>query len=146
MKILITGGPRVGKSYLAKELSIKYGIRHYCTDPQNMCDPHVNGVPDFITDWSEQSKYVVQNWIGKKDLIEGVAVPRSLRKWRKANPTAPLPCDRLIILEGNRDILNTKQEGMKKSTLKIMKDVIDSWPELGQIAEVINIHGNMKVL
>ena len=49
--------------------------------------------------WSEASEEV-SHWFDAPGpwIIEGVAVPRALRKWRARNPGLPPPADRLILL------------------------------------------------
>lgn len=134
-RILITGGPKTGKSTLAKDVSQKTGAKHYCTDPRSMCDEGVTGIPDYL-DWSGGSLFVSENWLGKRQLIEGVAIPRALRKYHRNNPGLPPPCDKLIVLETEHEPLTKGQESMKKGLLKVLKEVLDEWPELARITEI----------
>lgn len=137
-KILITGSPKAGKSQLAKKISMSTGAEHYCTDPFRMCDQGAHGTPDSL-EWSETSQFIADNWIGKKQLVEGVAVPRALRKWRKANPNADVPFDKLIVLEGTFEELSKGQEAMYKGTIKVLNEVIESWPELADKIEFVDL-------
>lgn len=134
MKILITGSPKAGKTTLVKNISKKANVDHYCTDPQSRCDQGVKGIPDGL-DWSGGSDFVAQNWIGKKTLIEGVAIPRALRKWRLDNPNAPVPCDKLIILQGTFQELSKGQRSMAKGIKTVMEGLIKDWPELLDVIE-----------
>ncbi len=70
MRILIAGVPRAGKTTLADWLSAGTGL-------------HVRRTDDLIgLGWSESS-LMASTWIDLPgdSIIEGVAVPRALRKW-----------------------------------------------------------------
>lgn len=85
-RIIIIGGPRTGKTTLARKLS-----------------PHARSTDDVMSlGWSEASEEV-SHWFDERGpwVIEGVAAVRALRKWLARNPishNAPrvLPCDRII--------------------------------------------------
>lgn len=78
--IAITGGPGTGKTTVAREAAERYGrpVRH--TDDL---------IVDF--DWSQASDHA-SRWFDEPGpwIIEGVAVPRALRKWLAAHPGKPL--------------------------------------------------------
>lgn len=83
MRLLITGGPKTGKTTLSATYRDHF-VRH--TD-------------DLIDlDWSEQSNRIVE-WLNEQGtwVIEGVAVVRGLRKWLRANEQG-LPFDHLIYM------------------------------------------------
>lgn len=88
MRIVITGWPGSGKSELARELGSKLCITPRATD--SLVRTH---------DWSAAS-LVVSTWFDEPApwIIEGVAVPRALRKWHARNPDSDPPFDRLIVL------------------------------------------------
>ena len=74
MKIAIAGVPKAGKTTLAEEIP---------GDPF-----HTDELMKTFT-WSGASQEI-SYWFDKKQfLIEGVAVPRALRKWLKANEGKP---------------------------------------------------------
>ena len=128
MRVLIIGGPKTGKTTVAKEMAESSGLEHLCTDPQRMCPPGVKGVPDKL-DWSGASAYVAAEWLGKKDtIIEGVALPRALRKWRVENPDQPPPCDHVFILNEPHLDLSTGQAAMGKGVDTVLKELYD-WLE-----------------
>jgi hypothetical protein len=82
MRVLITGGPKTGKTTLSTTYDCP--VRH--TD-------------DLIElDWSDQSDQVA-GWLDDPGpwVIEGVAVVRGLRKWLRAHEQG-LPFDHLIYL------------------------------------------------
>lgn len=78
-RILIAGGPKVGKTTLAAELEKQLGLVARHTD-------------DLIgaLDWSAAS-LEVSNWIDAEGawIIEGVSVPRALRKWLERSGGKP---------------------------------------------------------
>jgi len=75
-RVLIAGGPRVGKTYLAEKIAAALGVTPKHTD-------------DLIAthDWSEASAEAAR-WIAEPGpwVVEGVAVPRAIRKWMAAHP------------------------------------------------------------
>jgi hypothetical protein len=79
-RVIIGGGPRVGKSTLARRLSAG-GRLVRCTDEAAEMG------------WSEASENVA-TWLDAPGpwIVEGVAVARALRKWLAAHPTGA-PCD-----------------------------------------------------
>lgn len=88
MRIVICGWPGSGKSEYAKELGSKFGVTPRATD--SLVKTH---------DWSAAS-LVVSTWFDEPGpwIIEGVAVPRALRKWHLRNPDADPPFDNLVIM------------------------------------------------
>ncbi len=105
MITMITGWPKTGKTTTADNWPGTATVIH--TD-------------DYIDlGWSEASLAVCQDLEkhhaqGTSDLvIEGVAVPRVLRKFIARNP-GKRPCDRLIILGTPHEALSAGQEGMGK--------------------------------
>lgn len=98
-RIVILGGPRTGKTTLARDLAqatIAAGYRAPVP-----CEPG----PIFHTDdlihlgWSEASAAAAL-WLDEPGpwIIEGVAAVRALRKWRDQHPGAAPPVDRVIHL------------------------------------------------
>jgi hypothetical protein len=83
MRIAIIGWPGTGKTTLANTL----GFPVYGTDSL------------IKLGWSEASARV-SDWFDMPGswVIEGVAVPRALRKWKARNPGMPPPVDKIIRL------------------------------------------------
>jgi broad-specificity NMP kinase len=88
MKIAITGYPNSGKSTLADLLHLITGAEVMRTD--SLLDTH---------DWSELSQ-AVSEWfeIDSDWIIEGVAVPRALRKWHARHPFEAPPFDIFVFM------------------------------------------------
>lgn len=112
MRILITGGPKTGKTTLAKQLGAELSARVLHTD-------------DLIPlGWSEASAEVA-SWMGRGDpvVIEGVAVPRALRKWFAMFPTCK-PADKVIFLGKPWQELSPGQLAMTKGLVTVWKEVV----------------------
>lgn len=111
MRIAIAGGPRTGKSTLAKALSNIQGVQVYPTDSI------------IKTDWSETSQ-LASTWFDTAPtfIIEGVAVPRAIRKWLARNPTGK-PCDKLYWLAPAYVPLTKGQEAMSKGCFTVFKEI-----------------------
>lgn len=121
LRTLIIGGPKVGKTTMARRLAASRWQLHLCTDPQRMCPPGVIGTPDEL-DWEGTSSWVAEHWIGRgHTIVEGVAVVRALRKWREAHPDAGLPYDELIHLKQPHAELTKAQLTMAKGHDTILK-------------------------
>lgn len=135
-RILITGAPRTGKTTLAKKMAAEIETGHRCTDPNRLCPQGVLGTPDGL-EWSECSEWVARHWIGSAAIIEGVAVPRALRKWRAMHPDSPAPADRLIVMSDRYEALNNRQEAMSRAIHDVLDDLGD-W-----IAPILVWHDGM---
>ena len=76
-RVVIAGGPRTGKTTHANKLGAESGARVRHTD-------------DLIgrLEWSAASQEVSQ-WFDEPGpwIVEGVAVPRAVRKWLAAHPS-----------------------------------------------------------
>jgi hypothetical protein len=109
MRIAITGAPKTGKTTLTRDMG---GGRS--TD-------EVMG-----KGWSEASEEV-STWFDEPGswIIEGVAVPRALRKWHKRNPGKPPPIDKLIILSKPHEELSTGQKIMGKGIDTVLGELAD---------------------
>jgi hypothetical protein len=128
MRTLITGSPKTGKTTLALELAEKSGVRHFCTDPQNhpSVPAGVSGTPVGL-DWSECSLWVAQHWLELPGswVIEGVAVPRALRKWHAEHPDAPPPCDSLLVLVHTHEPLTPRHAKMSQDLHGVLDELRD---------------------
>lgn len=117
MQVLITGGPRTGKTTLADRLGAKLGI------PVRHTDDLVGQLS-----WSEASEEVAWSWLADPlpFIIEGVSIPRALRKWLAANPEGK-PADKIIYLSVPRAELSAGQAAMAKGVATVWREVA---PEL----------------
>lgn len=124
MRILIVGWPGSGKTTLAREMAKERGLEHLCTDPQDKCPPGVRGIPSDLS-WSDGSQFVANHWLGLPAVIEGVALPRALRKWRDSNPGEKPPVDELIWLDSQYGDLTSGRMGMGKGIDTVMEELQD---------------------
>lgn len=110
MRILITGYPRTGKTTLALEMTdALIPVRH--TDAT---------IP---LGWSEGSAEVAR-WLSEPGpwIIEGVSIPRALRKWLAANEGAP--CDRVHFLTHCHEALSKGQRSMAKGIDTVWREIV----------------------
>lgn len=116
-RLWIAGGPRTGKSTLAKLLGYKLGI-----DPQHT-DDLINGFG-----WSEAS-LEVSRWMsdGGPYILEGVSIPRAARKWLAAHPGDERPCEVAFWLDDPWVPLSRGQKTMAAGCLTVWREVL---PEL----------------
>lgn len=110
MRILITGGPRTGKTTLGLELARRYGCPCYHTD---------DAIP---LGWHEASAEAAR-WLDRPApwITEGVAVPRALRKWMAAHEGPP--ADELIVLRTPRVELHQGQIRMMRAVLTVLQEI-----------------------
>jgi len=139
VRIAICGGPRTGKSTLARKLATGGPI--FCTDPRGLVkdlEQGVEYVPDDFADWSDASQYVADVFLMRPGpwVLDGVGVARALRKWRILHPGAPPPVDRLIVLTVPHRELLPGQERMTKGVMSVLGE-LDAW-----LAEVIEWRGD----
>ena len=78
-------------------------------------------------EWSEASALAAE-WFDEPDalVIEGVAVPRALRKWLAAHPEGK-PCDKIIVLNQPFEDLTKGQISMAKGVATVFTQI---YPEL----------------
>ena len=137
-RVVITGGPRTGKTTLATHLSVGGGTASFeDVDRDTAVDgARVRHTDDLIgkLEWSEASAEV-SRWFDEPGpwIIEGVAVSRALRKWREAHPGEPPPVDRVIYLETPHVALTPRQDGMAKGVRRV-HDEIAGWLEQHGVA------------
>jgi hypothetical protein len=121
-RIVIVGGPKTGKTtVIAPRLGIALAARHG-TVPIRHTD-------DLIPThgWSAASAAVAL-WFDAPGpwVIEGVAVPRALRKWLDWHRTGK-PCDEVITAWRPLIALDSKQAAMAKGVRTVWDEI---WPQL----------------
>lgn len=109
-RVIIVGGPSMGKSTLAHRLTTHERVR--CTD-------ELVGV----LEWSEVSAEVAL-WIAEPGrwVVEGVATARALRKWLAATPDTQL--DVVVVLMGKPLVeLSKGQAAMGKGVATVWNEI-----------------------
>lgn len=107
MRIVIIGWPKTGKTTLAK----KMGGGRSTDEVQKL-------------GWSEASAAVAE-WFNAPGpwVIEGVAVPRAIRKWITTHPGRRLPIDKIIHLHTLYQPLTAGAEVMGKGIDTVMTQI-----------------------
>lgn len=137
-RIIIVGGPRCGKSTLARELrSVGYPV--FCGDPESKVKDVERGVtylPEGLAMEDESTRWIVEHWFVRPApwICEGWIMARALRKWCEINevwtqyPLADdFPCDRIIVLAEQRPELELLpgQVRMHKSVMTVWNKISD---------------------
>lgn len=126
-RILITGGPRTGKTTLADQLQIS-ALDAWVRAHGPILDlegPVCMRTDDVIAlGWSEASQRVSE-WLDAPGpwIIEGVAVCRALRKWRDAHPGESPPVDKVIRLTTPHVALTKGQATMAKGEETVWQEI-----------------------
>lgn len=128
-RIVVAGGPRTGKSTLAVRLSERHGLDYRPADSliKQLADEHY---PERER-WSEASRRV-SHWFDDpgKWIIEGVAVPRALRKWLARSESL---LDAVVVWIPNPiQVRNEGQERMAKGCQTVWREIR---PELSERAK-----------
>ena len=126
MRILIAGGPKTGKTTLSYNILRNYSksaVRTLHTDDLML-----------MKDWSAESQKASE-WMDEPGpwIIEGVVVPRAVRKWLARNPIREAlagtpagslrPCERAIWLSTAHQSLSAGQVVMAKGCLKVWNEI-----------------------
>lgn len=119
MRIAIAGGPKTGKTTLAVALAAETGLAVVSTD-------------DFIElGWSEASARVAALLADcAARIVEGVAVPRALRKALAAHPDVK-PIDRLIVLTEPYVPRTRGQDAMAAGVVTVLAEIVHELQMLG---------------
>lgn len=126
MRIAIIGGPRTGKTTLGKKLAEVTGLPYRSTD-------ETLGMFDHLPEkerWSAASAEVSKWLNGSSWIIEGVALPRALRKWRDRNDGESAPVDKIIYLQKPFEELKPGQMSMTKGVATVMEGLADWLPKI----------------
>lgn len=99
-RIVIVGGPRSGKSSLAREFRAA-GLPTFCGDPRSKVKEPEHGVtylPEGLPMSGDDgaAQWIVDHWMTRPGpwVLEGWIMARALRRWRRAWP----PCERIIVM------------------------------------------------
>jgi len=124
-RIVIIGGPRTGKTTLARAVVVA-GVPHRHT-PIRHTDDLIG-----VLDWSAASQKIADQWLVAPGpwIIEGVAAVRGLRKWLRAHPMGA-PCDTIIICSHPKVARTDGQERMAKGHDKIWAEIRDDLERRG---------------
>lgn len=87
--------------------------------------PNYSGTSDrLVPVLDEMSKY------SGNFILEGVSVPRGLRKWFQANPTGK-PCDALVWISAPRQTLTVGQQRIGTQSRTILLTILDEVEKRG---------------
>lgn len=131
-RICITGGPRTGKTTLARTILASGETPAF----RGLGESFVHHTDDLIDEykhlgreaWSAVSQHVADHWLSQPGpwIVEGVAVSRALRKWHEQHPGEPPPVDRVIYLSEPHESTSPGQHAMAKGVRKV-HDEIEHW-------------------
>lgn len=139
-RIVILGGPRRGKSSLARTFRDQ-GIPTFCGDPRSLVkepEDNVTYLPENLS-WSDSSQYVVDNWLTQPGpwCCEGVSMARALRKVVRADRVKDL--DGIEIIVANqvpKGVVPTpKQDSMTKAVMTVWSEIADMFPGTKYLGE-----------
>lgn len=133
-RVVIIGGPRRGKSTMARALR-EEGLPTFCTDPLTLVKDPEDGVtylPEGLG-WSEASKFVADNWLTQPGpwCVEGIATVRALRKFIAERDDAGAGEDLaglevIVLTDGHPDAdINPRQEATAKAVWTIWSEIAD---------------------
>lgn len=116
MRIVIAGGPKVGKTTLSEKLRSASGSPVFHTD--DLIGTH---------DWSKASEAVAR-WFDRPGpwIVEGVAAVRALRKWMDSHHRTELPCDIVYFSNSPRAKL------VLPGQVSMAKGVMTVWSQIGR--------------
>ncbi|KKN56881.1 hypothetical protein LCGC14_0568060 [marine sediment metagenome] len=148
-RIVIVGGPRRGKSTVARAFRDEHQIPTLCTDPLRLVKDPESGVtylPEGLG-WSEASKFVADHWLLQPGpwVIEGIATVRALRKFlrERGEGAAELleGVEVIVLTDGHPEAdINPRQEATAKAVATIWDEISSSFPDAevrGQAVEPI---------
>lgn len=118
-RIVIIGGPRVGKTTLSELLKDEFRIpAHHTSAELESLFP-----ADRPESWSKQSEHAAKWFDDSGDWIcEGVQMARALRKWLRAHPNEPLDVD-ILTLKKPFETRLKGQESMAKGVDTVFREI-----------------------
>lgn len=140
-RVIIVGGPRCGKSTLAREFAAR-GVPVFCGDPRSLVKEPEDGVtylPEGM-DWSEGSQFVADEWFTQPGpwLCEGQIMARALRKWCPTvdifTGKADLPADRIIVLRDHHPLADVTpgQAAMHKAVMTVWNEIARRYRDISE--------------
>ena len=143
-RIVIVGGPRTGKSYLAQQIHRGMGAAVYCGDPLSKVKeplPGVNYLPEGLPFDGDTgaAQWIVDNWFTMPGpwVMEGHVMARALRRWTGAEGHSwdepPLsPCDLVYVFEEQRPEIELLpgQVAMHKGVLRVWSEIADVFSDI----------------
>lgn len=142
-RVLIIGGPRRGKSTLARELRSAVtptgdnstAIPTFCGDPVSLVkdpEPGVVYLPENLS-WSESSQYIADNWLTLPGpwCCEGIAMARAVRKLVNSERSAVLDGADIFVLTDPVDGVteSSGQAIMARGVMTVWAEVADLFPQ-----------------
>jgi hypothetical protein len=151
-RVIIVGGPRRGKSTLARELAAPVnradrseligGCPIYCGDPLSKVkdpQPGVRYLPEGIPISGDDgaAQWVADNWFTLPGpwVCEGWVMARALRRWlatydRRYRENKPGPADRIIVLDRPAFTQELKgQASMHKAVMTVWAGIAHHFPD-----------------
>lgn len=137
-RLLITGGPGVGKSTLAVRLADRGGLLE-----AGIVVDHADDLAGVLG-WSEAS-LEVSRWFDRQGpwVIEGVAIPRALRKWLIAHPGNAAPCERIYYMTEHFRPPTKGQVSMTKGVMTVWREIV---PELERRGVEVRTIGKYELI
>jgi hypothetical protein len=126
VRIIIVGGPRRGKSTLAKS----FGFPIFCGDPKSKVkdpEPNVTYLPEDLPFAGDDgaAAHVAHVWFVWPGswVCEGHVMARALRRWLDGPNGKDMPADKIIVLKMQKAPTTSGQEAMHKGVMKVWDEI-----------------------
>lgn len=135
MSIVIIGGPKRGKTTLARLMSGSTTLPHRCSDPQRYCPRDVVGVPNDLQ-YDEISSWVCEHWLKPPSnlLVEGVHAARALQKYLAGRPQGDTGNVKRVIYCALA-VDRAELPGQRAQTTKVERTFKELRPQIAHIVE-----------
>lgn len=135
-RVIIVGGPRRGKSSLARRLRAQ-GLPTYCTDPESALleapEPGVTYLPEGLPVSGDDgaAQWVVDHWFRLPGpwVVEGWLTARALRRWKAYER----PADRIIWMLEPVTPCTLRQQSLAKAVRTVWSQVAHRWPAITEV-------------